>query len=209
MDTMEAIRQLREKCGAGVLDCKQALAESNGDVNLAQENLRKKGLAKLEKRVGKKALEGVVDAYIHPGGKVGVMVEVNCETDFVARTPEYKQLVRDLCLQIAAMCPRYRKREDVPEAVVEKEKEIYRAEAKASGKPEKILDKIASGKLEKFYSEVCLWEQRFIRDDSLSFGEYFQSIAVKMGENVQFRRFVRYQLGEESGEAAASTPETC
>lgn len=195
---MDAIRQLREKSGAGVLDCKQALAESKGDVNMAQEILRKKGLAKLEKRVGKQALEGLVDAYIHPGGKVGVMVEVNCETDFVARTPEFKQLVRDLCLQVAAMCPRYRKREDVPEAVVEKEKEIYRAQAKSSGKPDKIIDKIAQGKLEKFYSEVCLWEQRFIRDDTVSFGEYFQSIAARLGENVQLRRFLRYQLGEES-----------
>lgn len=195
---MDAIRQLREKSGAGVLDCKQALAESKGDVNMAQEILRKKGLAKLEKRVGKQALEGLVDAYIHPGGKVGVMVEVNCETDFVARTPEFKQLVRDLCLQVAAMCPRYRKREDVPEAVVEKEKEIYRAQAKSSGKPDKIIDKIAQGKLEKFYSEVCLWEQRFIRDDTVSFGEYFQSIAARLGENVQLRRFLCYQLGEES-----------
>jgi elongation factor Ts len=195
---MDAIRQLREKSGAGVLDCKQALDESKGDVNLAQEILRKKGLAKLEKRVGKQALEGLVDAYIHPGGKVGVMAEVNCETDFVARTPEFKQLVRDLCLQVAAMCPRYRKREDVPEAVVEKEKEIYRAEAKSSGKPDKIIDKIAQGKLEKFYSEVCLWDQRFIRDDSVSFGEYFQSTSVRLGENVQLRKFLRYQLGEES-----------
>ncbi|MCX5867214.1 MAG: translation elongation factor Ts [Proteobacteria bacterium] len=198
MGTMDAIRQLREKSGAGVLDCKQALDESKGDVNLAQEILRKKGLAKLEKRVGKQALEGLVDAYIHPGGKVGVMAEVNCETDFVARTPEFKQLVRDLCLQVAAMCPRYRKREDVPEAVVEKEKEIYRAEAKSSGKPDKIIDKIAQGKLEKFYSEVCLWDQRFIRDDSVSFGEYFQSTSVRLGENVQLRKFLRYQLGEES-----------
>ena len=193
----DAIRELREKCGAGVLDCKQALQDAKGDLSAAQEILRKKGLAKLQKRAGVEALEGLVDAYIHPGGRVGVLVEVNCETDFVARTPEFKQLVRDLSLQVAAMAPRYIKREDVPEDVLKKEEEIYRAEAEASGKPEKVLDKIAKGKLNKFYSEVCLWEQRFIRDDSTSFGEYFQSVQARLGEHFQIRRFVRYQLGEE------------
>ena len=193
----QAIRDLREKSGAGMLDCKQALEEAQGDVNAAQEILRKKGLAKLQKRAGVRPLEGVIDAYVHPGGRVGVLVEVNCETDFVARTPEFKQLVRDLALQVAAMSPRYPKREDVPETVLSKEEEIYRAEAQASGKPEKVLEKIAKGKLEKFYSEVCLWEQRFIRDDSMSFGDYFQSVQARLGENFQIRRFVRYQLGED------------
>jgi elongation factor Ts len=193
----EAIRELREKSGAGILDCKQALEEAKGDLSVAQDILRKRGLAKLQKRVGKRVLEGLVDAYVHPGGRVGVLVEVNCETDFVARTQEFKQLVRDLALQVAAMAPRYRKREDIPEEVLNKEREIYRVEAEASGKPEKVVEKIAQGKLGKFFSEVCLWEQRFIRDDSITFGEYFLSVQSRLGENFNLRRFVRYQLGED------------
>jgi len=194
--TAGMVKTLREKTGAGVMDCKKALEESGGDVEKAVEFLRRKGLAQAAQKAGRVAAEGLVEAYIHPGGKIGVLIEVNCETDFVARTQEFKTLVRDLSMQVAAAHPLYMTKDDVPADIVEKEIEIYKAQAKAEGKPEKILDKIARGKLEKFYSEFCLMEQSFIRDPDITVSQLISSVVARVGENIRIRRFTRYQLGE-------------
>jgi elongation factor Ts len=192
----ELVRKLREKTGVGLMDCKEALKSADGDMDKAIEYLREKGLAKLQKRMGKVASEGVIASYIHTGGKIGTMVEVNCETDFVANTKEFQEFSKDIAMQITASNPLYVKREDVPEDIKEKEKNIYRKQAIESGKPEKILDKIAEGKMEKFYQDVCLIEQPFIKNQDITVKELLEELVVKMGEKILVNRFVRFQLGE-------------
>lgn len=194
--TADLVKKLREKTGVGLMDCKEALKNADGDMEKAIEYLREKGLAKLQQRMGRVASEGVIASYIHTGGKIGTMVEVNCETDFVANTKEFQEFSKDLAMQITASNPLYVKREDIPEEVKEKEKNIYRKQAIESGKPEKILDKIAEGKLEKFYQEVCLIEQPFIKNQDITVKELLEELIVKMGEKILVNRFVRFQLGE-------------
>lgn len=194
--TADLVKKLREKTGVGLMDCKEALKNSGGDMEKAIDYLREKGLAKLQKRMGKVASEGVIASYIHTGGKVGTMVEVNCETDFVANTKEFQEFAKDIAMQITASNPLYVKREDVPEEAKEKERNIYRKQAIESGKPEKIVDKIAEGKMEKFYQEVCLIEQPFIKNQDITVKELLEELIVKMGEKILINRFVRFQLGE-------------
>ncbi len=190
------VKELREKSGAGMMDCKKALAESGGDFGKAEEYLRKKGLSAAAKKAGRAATEGAVASYIHMGGKIGVLVEVNCETDFVARTEGFQSLVKDLSMQIAAAAPQYVKREEVPAAVIEKEMEIARAQAREQKKPEPIIEKIATGKVEKFYKEVVLMEQAFVKDDKKTIQDLVTETVAKIGENIQVRRFARFVLGE-------------
>jgi elongation factor Ts len=190
------VKALREKTGAGMMDCKRALEETGGDMEKAVEYLREKGLAAAAKRAGRTAAEGVIESYIHLGGKLGVLVEVNCETDFVARTPEFQELARDIAMQVAAANPQYLTREDVPAEVLEKEKEILRAQALNEGKPEKVVDRIVEGRLEKFYSENCLLEQPFIKDPDKKVRDLLAEKIARIGENIVVRRFVRFQLGE-------------
>jgi elongation factor Ts len=192
----DVVKKLREKTGVGLMDCKEALRAANGDMEKAVDYLREKGLAKLAKRTGRAATEGSVASYIHTGGKVGAMAEVNCETDFVAKTNEFQAFVKDVVMQITASNPSYVRREDIPSEVLEREKTIYRNQARESGKPEKILDKIAEGKLEKFYQEVCLMEQPFIKNPDITVKGLLEELVTKLGENVVIRRFVRFQLGE-------------
>jgi len=179
-----------------MMDCKKALAESGGDVQKAVDYLRQKGLAGAAKKADRVAADGAVAAYVHPGGKIGVLVEVNCETDFVARTPEFQALLKDIAMQVAAANPRYVRREEIPPAELDKEKTIYRQQALESGKPEKILDKIVEGKMERFYSEICLLEQSFIKDQDKKVSEVVNDAIARLGENIQIRRFARYHLGE-------------
>ncbi len=192
----DLVKKLREKTGVGLMDCKEALRSANGDMEKAVDYLREKGLAKLAKRTGRAATEGSISSYIHTGGKVGAMVEINCETDFVAKTNEFQAFVKDVVMQITASNPLYVRREDIPSDVLEREKTIYRNQARDSGKPEKILDKIAEGKLEKFYQEVCLMEQAFIKNPDITIKELLEELVTKLGENIVIRRFVRFQLGE-------------
>jgi elongation factor Ts len=194
--TAEQVKTLREKTGVGLMDCKDALKVSNGDLDKAVDYLREKGLAKAQKRAARAATEGTITVYIHMGGKMATMVEVNCETDFVAKTEQFQAFAKDIAMQVTAANPSYIKREDVPEDVKEKEKEIYRKQAIESGKPEKILDKIAEGKLDKFFQEVCLLEQTFIKNPDVTVKSLLDDLIAKMGENILVRRFVRYQLGE-------------
>jgi elongation factor Ts len=200
MSSMEVsastVKELREKTGAGVMDCKKALAENAGDLEKAVDYLRRKGLAAAAKKMSRVAAEGLVGAYIHAGGKIGVMVELNCETDFVARTPEFQALLKDIAMQVAAASPRYVKREEVSPEELDREREIYRRQAIESGKPEKIAEKIVEGKMGRFYSEVCLLEQAFIKDPDRKVGDLLQDAVGRMGENIQVRRFMRYQVGE-------------
>jgi elongation factor Ts len=191
------VKALRQKTGAGIMDCKQALVESGDDINKAIDWLRQKGLAAAGKKSGRATNEGVIASYIHPGSKVGVLIEVNCETDFVARNDEFRELVKELTLQIAASKPQYVRREDVPPSVIDKEMEIYRGQAKEMGKPQAAWEKIAAGKLEKFYQEKCLLEQLYIRDPSLKIADLIKQKIAKIGENMTVRRFTRYELGEE------------
>ena len=191
------VKELRQKTGAGIMDCKQALVENADDIGKAIDWLRQKGLASAGKKSGRTTNEGVIASYIHPGSKVGVMIEVNCETDFVARNDEFQALVRDLNLQIAAAKPVYISREDVPKDVLDKEMEIYRGQAKEMGKPQAAWDKIATGKLEKFYQDSCLLEQPFIKDPNVKVADLITQKIAKTGENIAVRRFTRYQLGEE------------
>ena len=194
--TAGLVKTLREKTGVGLMDCKEALKISNGDMDKAVDHLREKGLAKAQKRAGRAATEGTVAVYIHMGGKIATMVEINCETDFVAKTDQFQTFAKDVAMQVTAANPSYVKREDVPVEVRDKEKHIYRIQAKEADKPEKILDKIADGKLEKFYQEVCLLEQPFIKNPDISIKDLLEDLIAKMGENIVVRRFVRYQLGE-------------
>ncbi|MDD3845810.1 MAG: translation elongation factor Ts [Syntrophorhabdaceae bacterium] len=192
----DAVKKLREKTGVGLMDCKEALKHSDGDMEKAVDFLREKGLAKLQKRMGRIASEGSVASYIHTGGKVGAMVEINCETDFVAKTDQFQNFVKDVAMQITASSPLYVKREDIPQEHIDKEKTIYKNQALESGKPEKIIDKIAEGKLEKFYQEVCLVEQTFIKNPDITIKELLEELLVKTGEKIVINRFVRFQLGE-------------
>lgn len=193
--TPQKVKELREKTGAGIMDCKKALQECGGDMEKAIEIMRKKGLAAAAKKAGRSTKEGLVHAYIHMGGKIGVLIEVNCETDFVARTPEFQELVHLLAMQVAASSPLYVKREDVPQEVIEKERKIYREQALEQGKPEKVVDRIVEGKLNKFCQEVCLLEQPFIKEPEKSVSQLLTEYIAKLGENIQVRRFVRFQLG--------------
>ena len=191
------VKELREKTGAGILDCQKALTESGNDVEKAIEHLRQKGLAAAQKKAGRETNEGLISAYIHPGSRIGVLLEVNCETDFVARNEEFQAFVKDLALQIAASSPSYVRREDIPAEVAEKERSIYRAQCKEMGKPEPAWDKIVQGKLEKFYEESCLLEQAFIKDPTVTIKDLVAQKIAKIGENISLRRFTRYQLGHE------------
>jgi elongation factor Ts len=192
------VKELREKTNAGIMDCKAALQETQGDMQKAIDYLRQKGLAVAQKRAGKIASEGMVHSYIHAGGKIGVMVEVNCETDFTARNEVFGDFVKNLAMHIAATNPLAIDREDLAQEVVAREKEIYRAQALETGKPENIVDKIAEGKLNKFYQEVCLLEQAYVRDTDIAIEDLLNELRAKTGENVIVRRFIRYQLGEDS-----------
>ena len=192
------VRDLRERTGAGMMDCKKALTEVRGNLEQAIVYLREKGLAAAAKRAGRAAADGAVDAYIHAGGKIGVLIEVNCETDVVARTEDFRGLVRELAMQVAAANPHYVRREDVPAAVVEQERSIYAAQAASSGKPAAVIDKMVHGKVEKFFGEVCLLEQPFIKDPDKLVGQLVADAVAKMGENIVVRRFTRFQLGEQS-----------
>jgi elongation factor Ts len=191
-----AVKELRDKTGAGMMDCKKALGESGGDVQKAIDYLRQKGLAAAAKKADRVAADGAVGAYVHPGGKIGVLVEINCETDFVARTAEFQMLVKDIAMQVAAANPHCVRREEVSSEHLEKEKSIYRQQALETGKPEKVVDKIVDGKIERFYSEVCLLEQAFIKDPDKKVGDVVNEAVARLGENIQIRRFARYHLGE-------------
>ncbi len=190
------VKELREKTGAGILDCQKALQESANNIDKAIDYLRQKGLAAAQKKAGRETNEGTISAYIHSGNRIGVLVEVNCETDFVARNEEFQTFVKDLALQIAASNPSFVKREDVPSELIEKEKKIYLAQAKEMGKPEPAWPKIVEGKLEKFYQESCLLEQAFIKDPGVSIKDLVAQKIAKIGENISIRRFTRYQLGQ-------------
>lgn len=194
--TPQMVKELRERTQAGMMDCKRALEETGGDMEKAVDYLRQKGLAAAAKKAGRLAADGLVDAYIHPGGRVGVLVEVNCETDFVAKTEDFQELVRDIAMHIAAMRPEYVRREDIPAEVIEHEKRILASRAQEEGKPEHIIEKIVSGRLEKFYSEVCLLEQPFVKDPDKTVGQLVQEAIAKLGENIQVRRFARFERGE-------------
>jgi elongation factor Ts len=194
--SIELVKDLRQRTGAGVIDCKAALHETKGNVEAAIDYLRRKGLASAAKKAGRIATDGLVSSYIHAGGKMGVLVEINCETDFVAKTEEFQAFVKNIAMHIAAANPQYIRREEIPAEVIEKEKEIYRTQALESGKPEKVIDKIVDGKLERFYSEVCLLEQTYVRDTDLTVKEVIDAMIAKVGENVTIRRFARFQLGE-------------
>lgn len=191
------IKQLREKTGAGMMDCKAALEQTGGDIEKAIEFLRKKGAATAAKRADKETNQGVVEAYIHAGGRIGAMVELNCETDFVAKTPDFKALAHDIAMQIAAMSPRYIGREEVAKDVIEKEVEIYKSHAQNEGKPANVAEKIAQGRLEKFYQEACLMEQSFIKDSGKTIKDLLDEATAKVGEKISIRRFMRYHLGED------------
>jgi elongation factor Ts len=193
---MDQVKELREKTGAGMGDCRTALIETAGNMEKATEWLREKGVAAAGKRSGRTAKEGKVHAYIHGNGKLGVLVEINCETDFVARTEDFEELAREVGMQVAAMNPLYVKREEVPAEVIEKEKEIYRAQMKDSGKPANVIEKIVEGKLDKFFKEVCLLEQAYIKDDKKTIEIFLKEKISKLGENLVIKRFVRFVLGE-------------
>lgn len=196
MITAEMVKELRQRTGAGILDCKKALAEKNGDMEKAIEYLREKGLATAAKRAGRVAAEGVVMSYIHGEGRIGVLVEVNCETDFVAKTQEFRELAKDIAMQIAASRPEYVSREEVPPEIVEKEKQILRNQALNEGKPEKVIERMITGRLEKFYQENCLLEQPFIKNEDITVKDLITEKIAKIGENIQVRRFARFELGE-------------
>jgi elongation factor Ts len=190
------VKELREKTGAGFMDCKKALAETGGNLERAVDYLRQKGLAAAAKKADRVAADGAVGAYVHPGGKIGVLVEINCQTDFVARTTEFQTLLKDMAMQIAAASPHYVKREEVPGDEIAKEREIYYRQALESGKPEKVIEKIVEGKMERFYCEVCLLEQSFIKDPDRKVSDIINDAITRMGEKIEVRRFARYHLGE-------------
>jgi len=200
--TAEMVRKLREETGAGMMECKSALVEAGGDMERARDVLRKKGLASAAKKAGRTASEGVIGHYIHQGSKMGVLVEVNCETDFVAKTPEFQSLVREIAMHVAAAAPAYVTKEEVPAEVLAKEREIYRAQALAQGKPAGVVDKMAEGKLKDYYATFCLLEQPFVRDPKVTVGQLVQEKIALIKENIVVRRFVRFKVGEEVQGAA-------
>ncbi len=191
------VKKLREKTGVGMMDCKKALIESDGDFEKATKYLREKGIADAQKRSGRTTKEGVVYSYIHPGNKIGVLVEINCETDFVARNETFQNFAKDIAMHIAASNPGFISREEVPDELIQAEKEVLENQAKESGKPENVIQKIVEGRIDKFYSQICLLEQPFIKDMNMSVEDYLKETIGKIGENIQIRRFARYQLGEE------------
>ena len=190
------VKKLRDKTSAGMMDCKKALIEAEGDMERAEDHLRKKGLARVAHRAGREANQGLVESYIHPGNKIGVLIEINCETDFVARTEDFKKLIKDLSMQVAATNPLAVDREGIEVSVIEKEKEIFKAQALDAGKPENIIDKMIEGKLNKFYQEVCHLEQAFVKNTDKTVQDEVNDVSAKTGEKVVVRRFARYQLGE-------------
>ncbi|NLC44656.1 MAG: translation elongation factor Ts [Clostridiales bacterium] len=196
MISASKVKELRELTGVGMMDCKRALQETDGNIEKAVELLREKGLSAAAKKEGRIAAEGIVESYIHMGGKIGVMVEVNCETDFVAKTAEFKSFVRDIAMHIAASNPQFLNKEEVPEDVIAKEKEILKAQALNEGKPEKIIERMVEGRIEKFYKEVCLLEQAFVKDTDKTINDIVNSKVAEIGEKISVRRFVRYQMGE-------------
>ncbi len=195
--TSAMVKQLRDKTGAGMMDCKEALTAAGGDFDKGIDNLRKKGMAAATKRSSKAAKEGMIASYIHMGGRIGVMVEVNCETDFVAKTADFQSLAKDLAMHVAAANPLYLRSEDIPAEALEREKEIYRSQASQEGKPEKIWEKIMEGKLKKYYEDVCFLEQKFVKNQDITVGTLVKDMMAKTGENIIVRRFARFQLGEE------------
>ena len=195
---MSLVKKLREETGIGILECKKAIAEANNDFDKATELLRKKGFEKAKARSTRTTKQGIIGSYIHTNGKIGVLVEVGCETDFVAKNEDFQSLVKDISMQIAAMNPKYISKDDIPADVIEKEKDIYRAQVKDSGKPENIIEKIVEGKLKKFYTEICLLNQNFFKEDKKTIEELIIEIIHKTGENIIVKRFIRYQLGEEN-----------
>ncbi|HCX65027.1 MAG TPA: elongation factor Ts [Eubacteriaceae bacterium] len=196
MSSAKLVKELREKTGAGMMDCKKALVENNNDIEKAIEFLREKGLSAASKKAGRVAAEGIVDSYIHLGGKIGVLVEVNCETDFVAKTDDFKTFVKDIAMHIAASNPQYLSKEDVPEDAVEKERSVLKAQALNEGKPEHIVEKMVEGRIKKFYEEICLLNQPFVKDPDKTIEELLKEQIAKIGENVKIRRYARFQLGE-------------
>jgi elongation factor Ts len=194
--SLALVKELREKTGCGLVDCQNALKEGGGDVEKAVRILRERGLAKAAKKAGRVATDGAVGAYIHPGGKVGVLIEVNCETDFVAKTDEFQQLVRDLAMQVAASSPRYVRREEVPEPELESERGIYRTQAEQSGKPAAVIEKIVAGQVERYFKDTVLLEQPFIKQNDRTVGDIVKEAIIRFGVNVEVRRFARFQLGE-------------
>ena len=194
--TAAQVKELREATGVGMMECKKALTECDGNMEKAMEWLRKKGIASAEKKAGRVAAEGVVESYIHMGGRIGVLIEVNCETDFVAKTPEFKNFVRDIAMHIAAANPSYLDRTEVPAEILDKEREILRAQALNEGKPEKIVDRMVEGRVEKFYKENCLVDQPFVKNPDMTIAQYVNERIQQTGENIKIRRFVRYEMGE-------------
>jgi elongation factor Ts len=202
----QLVKELREKTNAGFADCRAALVEAGGDIEKAITILRKKGQAAAAKKAMREASEGLVGSYIHAGGKIGVLVEINCESDFVARTERFQNLCHDVAMHIAALDPRYVRREEVTPEMLEKEREIYRAQALATGKPEQVVERIVNGKMEKFYEENCLYEQHYIKDESITIGEMVKQAVSDLGENIVIKRFVRFKVGEVSNGPAGSEP---
>jgi elongation factor Ts len=201
------VKELRERTGAPMMDCKQALTESKGDMDQAIVILRKRGAAVAQKKAARVTSEGSVASYIHAGGKIGVLVEVNCESDFVARTDDFKELVHDIAMHIAASDPKFVRKEDVTPEAYEREKDIYRSQAAATGKPPQVVEKIVAGKMEKFYEEVCLYEQPFIKDQAVSVAQLIATKIGKLGENISVRRFARFKVGDVGETIAVSRPE--
>jgi elongation factor Ts len=205
--TAALVKQLREKTGAGMMECKKALEEAGGNLAEAEVILRKRGIASASKKSARATRQGVIGSYIHPGAQLGVLVEINCESDFVARTGDFQQLVHDVAMQIAAVDPQFIRKEEVTSEVLEKEKEIARDRARAEGRPEKILDKIIEGRMSKYYEEVCLLEQPFIKDNSVTVGQMVASLIGKLGENITITRFTRFKVGDTVAESTEKTAE--
>jgi elongation factor Ts len=201
----QLVKELRERTGAGFNDCRNALVESSGDVDRAIDVLRRKGQAAAQKKSQRDASEGLIGHYIHAGGKIGVVVEINCESDFVARTDDFQKLCHDVAMHVAALDPRYVRREEVTPQILDHEREIYREQARSTGKPEPVIEKIVNGKMEKFYEENCLYEQHFIKDESLTVSELINQMIAKLGENISVRRFVRLKVGETTSASSGST----
>lgn len=204
----QLVKELRERTGAGFSACKDALVESKGDLEQATVILRKKGQAAAQKKSQRATSEGLVGSYIHAGGKIGVLLELNCESDFVARTDDFQRLCHDIAMHVAALDPHFLRREDVTEQILERERDIFREQARATGKPEPVIEKIVSGKMEKFYEENCLYEQHFIRDEGITIKELIAQAIAKIGENIAVRRFSRFKVGEADGKPAASAQES-
>jgi len=200
----QLVKELRERTGAGFSDCRSALVEARGNIETAIDGLRKKGQAAAQKKATRQASEGLIGHYIHAGGKIGVLIEVNCESDFVARTEDFQRLCHDVAMHIAALDTRYVRREEVTQEILDREREIYKAQARATGKSEPVIEKIVNGKMEKFYEENCLYEQHFIKDESVTVGELVSQMIHKLGENISIRRYVRFKVGE----GAAASPDS-